>query len=65
MFGFDRPILLQDFHLIEVMANFDCDRQQHVKGGGAFGCLVGRQDTGDVSIQNDSSLHRSGQTGRT
>ena len=43
--GPDGPILLQDFYLIEQMANFNRERiperQPHAKGGGAFGDLHG------------------------
>ena len=39
--GPDGPVLLQDFYLIEQMANFNRERiperQPHAKGGGAFG----------------------------
>jgi catalase len=42
--GPDGPILLQDFYLIEQMANFNRERiperQPHAKGGGAFGTFV-------------------------
>ncbi len=42
--GPDGPILLQDFYLIEQMANFNWERiperQPHAKGGGAFGTFV-------------------------
>src|ERR1700751_38422 len=48
--GPDGPILLNDFYLIEQMANFNRDRipdrQPHAKGSGAFGHF---QVTGDVS----------------
>ena len=54
--GPDGPILLQDFYLIEQMANFNRERiperQPHAKGGGAFGTFV---VTGDVS-----RLHQGG-----
>src|ERR1700683_5512720 len=47
--GPDGPILLQDFYLIEQMANFNRERiperQPHAKGGGAFGVF---EVTGDV-----------------
>ena len=48
--GPDGPVLLQDFYLIEQMANFNRERiperQPHAKGGGAFGVFTvsaGRQ----------------------
>jgi catalase len=47
--GPDGPVLLQDFYLIEQMANFNRERiperQPHAKGGGAFGVF---EVTGDV-----------------
>ena len=46
--GPDGPILLQDFYLIEQMANFNRERipqrQPHAKGGGAFGTFVVTDD---------------------
>src|SRR5580658_3219668 len=46
--GPDGPILLQDFYLIEQMANFNRERiperQPHAKGGGAFGNFVVTED---------------------
>src|ERR1019366_3189969 len=46
--GPDGPILLQDFYLIEQMANFNRERiperQPHAKGGGAFGSFVVTDD---------------------
>src|ERR1700739_3847184 len=48
--GPDGPIVLNDFYLIEQMANFNRERiperQPHAKGSGAFGHF---QVTGDVS----------------
>jgi catalase len=48
--GPDGPLLLQDFYLIEQMANFNRERiperQPHAKGGGAFGTFT---VTSDVS----------------
>jgi catalase len=42
--GPDGPIVLQDFYLIEQIANFNRERiperQPHAKGGGAFGTFV-------------------------
>src|SRR5277367_3957361 len=46
--GPDGPVLLQDFYLIEQMANFNreriAERQPHAKGGGAFGTFSVTQD---------------------
>jgi catalase len=46
--GPDGPILLQDFYLLEQMANFNRERiperQPHAKGGGAFGTFVVTDD---------------------
>ena len=46
--GPDGPILLQDFYLIEQMANFNRERiperQPHAKGGGAFGTFTVTHD---------------------
>ena len=46
--GPDGPVLLQDFYLIEQMANFNRERiperQPHAKGGGAFGTFTVSQD---------------------
>ena len=46
--GPDGPILLQDFYLIEQMANFNRERiperQPHAKGGGAFGTFEVAKD---------------------
>src|ERR1700735_3559077 len=46
--GPDGPVLLQDFYLIEQMANFNreriAERQPHAKGGGAFGTFTVTQD---------------------
>ncbi len=46
--GPDGPVLLQDFYLIEQMANFNRERiperQPHAKGGGAFGSFVVKND---------------------
>ena len=48
--GPDGPILLQDYYLIEQMAQFNRERvperQPHAKGSGAFGRF---EVTGDVS----------------
>ena len=46
--GPDGPLLLQDFYLIEQMANFNRERiperQPHAKGGGAFGTFTATND---------------------
>jgi catalase len=46
--GRDGPVLLQDFYLIEQMANFNRERiperQPHAKGGGAFGTFAVTED---------------------
>ena len=46
--GPDGPILLQDFYLIEQMANFNRERiperQPHAKGGGAYGIFTVTHD---------------------
>jgi catalase len=46
--GPDGPVLLQDFYLIEQMANFNRERiperQPHAKGGGAFGTFTVNND---------------------
>ncbi|MGH3466120.1 MAG: catalase [Thermocrispum sp.] len=55
--GPDGPILLQDFYLIEQMAQFNRERiperQPHAKGGGAYGTFV---TTGDVSAYTKAAL---------
>jgi catalase len=59
--GPDGPILLQDYYLIEQMANFNRERiperQPHAKGGGAFGKFV---VTGDVSAYTEAAVFRPG-----
>src|ERR1700691_3063584 len=59
--GPDGPILLQDFYLIEQMANFNRERiperQPHAKGGGAFGSLV---VTHDVSGYTKAAVFQPG-----
>ena len=59
--GPDGPVLLQDFYLIEQMANFNRERiperQPHAKGGGAFGTFV---VTGDVSAFTKAALFQPG-----
>ena len=55
--GPDGPILLQDFYLIEQMANFNRERiperQPHAKGGGAFGVF---EVTNDVSAYTKAAV---------
>jgi catalase len=55
--GPDGPVLLQDFYLIEQMANFNRERiperQPHAKGGGAFGTFV---VTNDVSAYTKAAV---------
>ena len=59
--GPDGPILLQDFYLIEQMANFNRERiperQPHAKGGGAFGTFV---VTDDVSQFTKAAVFQPG-----
>jgi catalase len=59
--GPDGPILLQDFYLIEQMANFNRERiperQPHAKGGGAFGKFV---VTDDVSPYTRAAVFQPG-----
>jgi catalase len=59
--GPDGPILLQDFYLIEQMANFNreriAERQPHAKGGGAFGSFV---VTHDVSRHTEAAVFQPG-----
>ena len=59
--GPDGPILLQDFYLIEQMANFNreriAERQPHAKGGGAFGSFV---VTHDVSRYTEAAVFQPG-----
>jgi catalase len=59
--GPDGPILLNDFYLIEQMANFNRERiperQPHAKGGGAFGYF---EATGDVSRFTRASVFAPG-----
>src|SRR5579864_1664438 len=61
--GPDGPILLQDFYLIEQMANFNRERiperQPHAKGGGAYGTF---ETTEDVSRYTKASLFQPGTT---
>ena len=59
--GPDGPILLQDFYLIEQMANFNRERiperQPHAKGGGAFGTFA---VTHDVSQYTKAAVFQPG-----
>jgi catalase len=59
--GPDGPILLQDFYLIEQMANFNRERiperQPHAKGFGAFGTFV---TTHDVSRYTKAAVFQPG-----
>src|SRR5277367_5364038 len=59
--GPDGPILLNDFYLIEQMANFNRERiperQPHAKGSGAFGYF---QVTGDVSGYTRAAVFQPG-----
>jgi catalase len=59
--GPDGPILLQDYYLIERMANFNReripDRQPHAKGYGAFGYF---QVTNDVSAFTRAAVFQPG-----
>jgi catalase len=59
--GPDGPVLLQDFYLIEQMANFNRERiperQPHAKGGGAFGVF---EVTGDVTAYTRAAVFAPG-----
>jgi catalase len=59
--GPDGPIVLQDFYLLEQMANFNRERiperQPHAKGGGAFGSF---KVTRDVSAFTRAALFQPG-----
>ena len=59
--GPDGPILLQDFYLIEQMANFNRERiperQPHAKGGGAFGTFA---VTDDISRYTKAAVFQPG-----
>lgn len=50
--GPNGPVLLQDFHLIDLLAHFDRERIPervvHAKGGGAFGEFEVTDDITDV-----------------
>ncbi|NLU83841.1 catalase [Rhodococcus sp. HNM0569] len=59
--GAEGPVLLQDFYLIEKMAQFNrervVERQPHAKGGGAFGHF---QVTHDISRYTKADLFQPG-----
>jgi catalase len=59
--GPDGPVVLQDFYLIEQMANFNRERiperQPHAKGGGAFGVF---EVTHDVSAYTKAAVFQPG-----
>jgi len=59
--GPDGPILLQDYYLIEQMAQFNRERiperQPHAKGGGAYGTFT---VTGDVSAYTKAAVFQPG-----
>src|SRR5580658_2557107 len=59
--GPDGPVVLQDFYLIEQMANFNRERiperQPHAKGGGAFGTFT---VTHDVSAYTKAAVFQPG-----
>jgi catalase len=59
--GPDGPVVLNDFYLIEQMANFNRERtperQPHAKGGGAFGRF---EVTGDVSAYTRAAVFQPG-----
>jgi catalase len=59
--GPDGPVLLQDFYLIEQMANFNRERiperQPHAKGGGAFGRFA---VTHDISAYTKAAVFQPG-----
>ncbi len=61
--GPDGPIVLNDFYLIEQMANFNRERiperQPHAKGGGAFGTFT---VTDDVSRYTKAAVFQPGTT---
>ena len=59
--GPDGPVVLQDFYLIEQMANFNRERiperQPHAKGGGAFGTF---EVSHDVSAYTKAAVFQPG-----
>ncbi len=61
--GPDGPIVLNDFYLVEQMANFNRERiperQPHAKGGGAFGTFA---VTDDVSRYTKAAVFQPGTT---
>lgn len=58
--GANGPILLQDFHLIDLLAHFDRERIPervvHAKGGGAFGEFEVTDDITDVVSEPSDNL---------
>lgn len=50
--GQNGPLLLQDFHLIDLLAHFDRERIPervvHAKGAGAYGCFEVTDDISDI-----------------
>ena len=56
--GADGPVLLQDYYLIEQMANFNRERiperQPHAKGAGAFGHFEVTRDVSAYTIARPS-----------
>jgi catalase len=64
--GPDGPVLMQDFYLIEQMADFNrervAERQPHAKGTGAFGRF---EVTGDVSAYTRAAVFQPGASTET
>jgi catalase len=56
------PILLQDFHLIDLLAHFDRERIPervvHAKGAGAFGEFEVTHDISDIVCSNHTHTAR-------
>ncbi|KAJ8098822.1 catalase-like domain-containing protein [Lipomyces tetrasporus] len=54
--GVDGPLLLQDFHLIDLLAHFDRERIPervvHAKGAGAYGTFEVTDDISDLTCAN-------------
>lgn len=61
--GLNGPLLLQDFHLIDLLAHFDRERIPervvHAKGGGAFGEFEVTDDIADVVCYTSFSFSSS------